>query len=452
MNTTTTDASITLSQYIQRVKHATDDRERMELFPFKRLFYSDDEIRNMMEKLKAFRTTGEWQQRVIPYRFKFNNIPLRDQTILIDGRKQNLLITSRLNDYEDWNILSDMFSEMNRLKAKLIFKNTSPWLYFFSPGGIDSLVADKSRFPDSPDNTFMDINTLKSLREALYACKYECTSFRPSNVVVVKEMFGATKLLDFSSGWGDRLIGAIACDIEYVGIDPNTALQPCYDAIRSFFGVGVDKYKTFVGKAQDINVLLRDEDGFDCVFTSPPYFNYEIYDATSTSQSSVYKTEDMWVDHFLKPSLAGAWGKLCTGGHFIININQSNKNQTFVRKMLDFMASTFSDAMYLGVFAYANERIVNPQPIFVWKKTEVYGTPLLYIFDKAKIIYLHASRLADGKAHPHPSTPLEKLNYDHILIAKHEVENELVNFIVEREYVGDIKQRQETKNMILPPS
>ena len=38
----------------------------------------------------------------------------------------------------------------------------------------------------------------------------ECTQFKPSLALTVLQLLRAKRVLDFSAGWGDRLLGAIA--------------------------------------------------------------------------------------------------------------------------------------------------------------------------------------------------------------------------------------------------
>jgi len=55
------------------------------------------------------------------------------------------------------------------------------------------------------------------VRERAYSSSKEwkeCTQFKPSLVVAVIQYFRATRVLDFSAGWGDRLTGAIAAGVE----------------------------------------------------------------------------------------------------------------------------------------------------------------------------------------------------------------------------------------------
>ena len=52
---------------------------------------------------------------------------------------------------------------------------------------------------------------------------------------IVRE-FNAKRILDFGAGWGDRLVGAIAADVEeYCAFDPNLALKEGHDKIIETF-------------------------------------------------------------------------------------------------------------------------------------------------------------------------------------------------------------------------
>jgi DNA modification methylase len=57
---------------------------------------------------------------------------------------------------------------------------------------------------------------------------------------------------------------------------------------------------------------------YDMVFTSPPYYNKEIYG----SKDAPYKTNDEWDEQFYKPIFRATWDNLKKGGHYCLNIPQ----------------------------------------------------------------------------------------------------------------------------------
>ena len=119
------------------------------------------------------------------------------------------------------------------------------------------------------------------------------------------EFFKARRILDLSSGWGDRLIGAMASDIDcYHGFDPNPCLHPNYKKmIKTFKKYKVNKDAEYKIKKQPFEKAKLKPNFYDLMMTSPPYFTMEIYDSnptTSKTQSvSSVNSEKEWFDNFL---------------------------------------------------------------------------------------------------------------------------------------------------------
>ncbi len=202
------------------------------------------------------------------------------------------------------------------------------------------------------------------MRETIYNNVKECTIHRPTNIIAMIKIFGAKSVLDMSAGWGDRLIGAMAADVEYVGVDPNKCLHPGYQEIIKFFNKSPKKYLLIEDKFEEVDLPERN---YDLVYSSPPYFDLEIYTSESP-QSSEYTKEEEWFEHFLKPSLLKAWNALITNGIMAININQK-KGETYIQKMLN-LVNGYNNSVYLGVISYADKKLYNPQPIWIWRKVD----------------------------------------------------------------------------------
>ena len=65
---------------------------------------------------------------------------------------------------------------------------------------------------------------------------------------------------------------------------------------------------------------IREEEVFDLVLTSPPFFDLEIYVSNNTvdrQSCTDYPTFVGWLEGFLFPSMAKAWSKLVQGGHMV---------------------------------------------------------------------------------------------------------------------------------------
>lgn len=165
---------------------------------------------------------------------------------------------------------------------------------------------------------FTQIGT-KELRSAIALRKYIASQFRPSAAKAIYEHFNAKNVLDFSSGWGDRLCAFHACENteSYVGIDPNARLFKDYAAQSSLYNTG--KTVTMINNCAE-NVDLTDHE-FDLIFTSPPYFTVERYTDEPNQSWKKFKKIDLWREGFLFPVLDKAWKQLKVGGHLVINIS-----------------------------------------------------------------------------------------------------------------------------------
>jgi site-specific DNA-adenine methylase len=114
-------------------------------------------------------------------------------------------------------------------------------------------------------------------------------------------------------GWGGRLVAACSQNIErYIGIDMNVNLKPHYDAM-------VQQLKTL--STTDIQLQFRDaltvdysKLDYDFVFTSPPYYNVEIYNHSEKI------SKDEWNNQFYIPLFKMTYKHLKPGGVYCLNL------------------------------------------------------------------------------------------------------------------------------------
>jgi hypothetical protein len=97
--------------------------------------------------------------------------------------------------------------------------------------------------------------------------------FKMCNATFLYKKYNATKVLDFTAGWGGRLLGAINLGIEYIGVDTNINLKQGYDKLIDLFDYQ-SKCKMLYQSALDVDYEALD---YDFVLTSPPYEDIEIY-------------------------------------------------------------------------------------------------------------------------------------------------------------------------------
>jgi hypothetical protein len=172
---------------------------------------------------------------------------------------------------------------------------------------------------------------------------YFAGQFKPSVAKAFYDFTKPKKVLDTSSGWGDRMAGFFTSNAEeYYGMDPNGDLHETYHKMavqyenwlgeetpKSEFGdkwfsvEGKKKIKIYRSPAED---LPWDEipNDIDIMFSSPPYFATERYAEGSKFQDdqswSRYNSYEEWRDGFYLPVMKKAFDKLSPGGWLMVNI------------------------------------------------------------------------------------------------------------------------------------
>lgn len=120
-------------------------------------------------------------------------------------------------------------------------------------------------------------------------------------------------VLDPTMGWGGRLVGACALDVpKYIGIDMNSQLDPLYREMSIFLQQhSTTKIELFFQDALTVDYSKLE---YDMVFTSPPYYNIEIYNGT------LQKTKEEWNNTFYKPLFERTWNHMKSPGYYCLNI------------------------------------------------------------------------------------------------------------------------------------
>ena len=221
------------------------------------------------------------------------------------------------------------------------------------------------------------------LRNLISLRKYIAAQFRPSVAKTIYDLYKPNTVLDFSMGWGDRLLAAHASRHvkKYVGIDPNINLFEGYGKqIRTYDCIWgkIKEINPICGRAEDENLRLSEQ--FDMIFTSPPYFDKEKYDQSEQQSYKMYHGFDSWMKDFLFKSIELRSENLKSGGLLIINISDiytRKKLYPICDGMNDFIAST-SLYDYVGAIglrmpkrpmSISSDTVgVFGEPIFIWKK------------------------------------------------------------------------------------
>lgn len=189
--------------------------------------------------------------------------------------------------------------------------------------------------------------------------------FKPVLAMEIYHKFKPHTVLDMTMGWGGRLVGACALDIpEYIGIDMNKNLEAPYKEMTT-------KLKELGTRTQIklmfTNALTVDYSKlkYDMVFTSPPYYNIEIYKGTEK------KSKDEWDEEFYKPLFEKTYKYLQNNGYYILNVPEEVYNRVCI-PLLGKASILFplKKAKRQGSISKTGNKIVinYVEYIYIWKK------------------------------------------------------------------------------------
>jgi tRNA1(Val) A37 N6-methylase TrmN6 len=257
-------------------------------------------------------------------------------------------------DYENINIITDLFVEDIRIKCVV---DGSRSLY-------DMWHDSKNNIQNEIISSVKDKTDKHEIREAIFNHKSvkECSTYKPTLVFAFVKYFNAKRVLDLSSGWGDRLLGCMAAGVDvYHGYDPNPAMQPSYKKMIAKFAKRNQEVRVLQQPMEDVVVL---KEYYDLFHTSPPFFDKEIYSKNKTQSTERYRTLDKWIVEFLFAYVTKGWYGLKKGGIFTIYIADTPKLKICDR-MNDFILLQLG-GVYMGVIgSKSGDRIF---PCWCWKK------------------------------------------------------------------------------------
>lgn len=193
--------------------------------------------------------------------------------------------------------------------------------------------------------------------------KLHCGSigiFKPVNAMEIYNRFQPNSVLDFTMGWGGRLVGACALNVpNYIGIDSNLDLKKPYEQmVKTLNSLGTEtKIKLYFKDALKVDYSKLH---YDCVFTSPPYYNTEIYNHMDE------KTDEEWEEEFYIPLFTNTFKHLKKNGFYILNIQK----ELYESLCLDLFGKANYKIPLKGKRKPKNTKSPNDynEYIYVWKK------------------------------------------------------------------------------------
>lgn len=187
---------------------------------------------------------------------------------------------------------------------------------FFDDDLMKKLIANRlglSWYEESPEEAFnlspkMLIQGMRSMALVSSVTTFKITV---AKYMTLKYSNENETILDYSAGWGARMLGAASCNIKYIGLDPLTI--PDLIKMKNYFNL------SNIELIQTCSEHYKNkENSVDFSYSSPPYFNQEVY---SNDQTQAYnKGENYFYNIYWKQTLSNIKYMLKPNKWFGLNI------------------------------------------------------------------------------------------------------------------------------------
>lgn len=183
------------------------------------------------------------------------------------------------------------------------------------------------------------------------------------------------EILDFSAGFGGRLLGALTLQTNYTGVDSAlaqvTGLRSMVDALNS----KTQGSATIIHGCAEELMQKFSAKSFDLVFSSPPYFNLEKYSADCNQSCVRFPEYGSWKLRFLGEVISQSHRILRKKGRLAINVSDLPRHPLTEDTLAIGRASFGAPEEILYMYMSTNPadkarrgKFLRREPIFIFRK------------------------------------------------------------------------------------
>lgn len=165
---------------------------------------------------------------------------------------------------------------------------------------------------------------LSELKRGIYFCcgLTKNTMYRPQIAKMICDKYSPKKVLDPCAGWGGRMLGVVSSGSEYIAFEPNTKTYNNLVSLSKF--LNIEKKVTLICD-DAMNMEKYSLSKVDCIITSPPYFDVEIYTHEKTQSIENYDSYQKWSENFLRGIIHKSLSLLNENGVSCWNVGKVGK-------------------------------------------------------------------------------------------------------------------------------
>ena len=190
------------------------------------------------------------------------------------------------------------------------------------------------------------------------------SNFRPMNAKAVYERFcpKGGVIYDFCAGFGGRMLGALSSknNYRYVATDPCTETMYHLHQLGEYIEQVTGREDSYELHCCGSEEFRGPDNSIDFAFSSPPYFNLEVYSDEPTQCFNKFPELDQWLEGFVRPTIQNIKYMLKPGRYYAVNIADfkvgSGQDVAYVDEWIRISTEEgmpLFDTVYLGVTARA---------------------------------------------------------------------------------------------------
>ena len=180
-----------------------------------------------------------------------------------------------------------------------------------------------------PNRHGANASNLRTMLKTFTGCA-AVSNFKPSVARAVIDRFSSAgdTVVDFSAGYGGRLVGSLTLPRNYIGIDPSASqvsgLRRCIKKVQQLSRAR-GTADIIHGCAEDVMPTLK-RCSAQLAFSSPPYHDWEKYSGSPSQSYRRYPEYGVWLRYFLGTTIEQCFRVLHPGGFLVVNVpNGSNR-------------------------------------------------------------------------------------------------------------------------------
>jgi tRNA1(Val) A37 N6-methylase TrmN6 len=315
-----------------------------------------------------------WRSRGFPY-YKLSDADIkREYSRLTTVSKERILLGEEIQISRVGTQLANYFHP--QIWSVRPRGRRSPLQCFNNDEELRRLI--QRAFKVCPDRSSVNENNLRGMLRTFNGTG--CVSnFRPTAAKAIYEQYSRDGdiVVDFSSGYGGRLLGCLPLIRHYIGIDP------CREQIT-----GLRNMKARLQRLAKVEATASihhtcaedflprlDSNSVSLVFSSPPYFNTERYSEEPSQSFIRYPGYEEWLEKFIRKVIAESSRILKPRGYLVLNvadINGYNLTRDVRRVASAYLKLTKILKLRLSHLPYFREQSEEKykyEPVFVFRKT-----------------------------------------------------------------------------------